>query len=177
MSSKSFITKYQDTVVEEPYLADLLSTLASGTRPFQTNLKDPRTAAGKILRKLPVKPHYSEQEIADFLRGNIIAHDQDDAQAVLQQLHTAATVISVDNYVQAPTTWGYDGININIQTPGGNKAEVQIHTPETLAVQKALHPLYEEWRNATEIPLEVFAEAQRLADEARNQVRLDNSVK
>lgn len=170
LSSPAFIEKFEKTASEMPFLQELLSSLA-GERPFTTNIKAVRTAAEKILRKLSTKPHYSEEEIGDFLRGNIIAQDDADAQALLGHLRDVAEIIALDDFSNNPTPWGYNGININILSPEGNKVEVQIHTPETIAVQNALHSLYEEWRNELEVPLYVFEESKRLADEARRQVR------
>lgn len=165
MNSVTFVTKYEAVTSEEPYLTSLLAQLAQH-RSFKVGCKAMQTAAEKILRKLPSKPHYSEDEMADLLRGRIVANDAKDAQMLLSQLQEKVEIIALDNYSINPNVWGYNGINLNILTPNGHKVEVQIHTPETRAVQKALHGLYEEWRNELEIPLEVFEKAKRMAKEA-----------
>lgn len=165
MSTETFVAKYEAVTSEKPYLTTLLAELAQH-RSYKIGCKAMKTAAEKILRKLPVKPHYSENEIADLLRGNIVAQNAEDAQGLLSQLQEQAEVIALDDYSKEPNAWGYNGININILTPNGHKVEVQIHTPETIAVQNALHGLYEEWRNELEIPLWVFEKAKSMAKEA-----------
>lgn len=167
-NSPTFQAKYKSTTEEKPFLDSLLSDL-SGDRQFKTATKDITTTAEKIVRKLPSKPEYSENVIGDMLRGNIIAKDAADAQSLLQSLGQKVKVENVENYVNQPTVWGYQGININIRTPNGNLAEVQIHTPESIAVQKALHPLYEKWRNESVIPKEVFDQSKAVADFARKE--------
>lgn len=164
--SPSFLAKYKSTTAEEPYLKEVLGA-AAGDRPFTTNLKDPNTAASKILRKLKTKPDYSEDSIGDFLRGNIVARDSSDAKNILTQLEQNVNIESIDDFISNPNQWGYQGINLNIRTPQGNLAEIQIHTPSSEAVQKALHPLYEKWRDADEVPLSVFEEARKIADDVR----------
>lgn len=166
LKSPSFQDKYTKTTAEKPFLDNLLSSI-SGDRKFSTQAKDINTAASKIVRKLEFKPNYSEDSIGDMLRGNIIANDSSDAQSLLHILEQNVKIESVENYVDKPTVWGYQGININIRTPNGNLAEVQIHTPESIAVQKALHPLYEKWRGEKVIPTEVYEQSKKVADETR----------
>lgn len=165
LNTETFVAKYEAVTSEKPYLTSLLAELAAG-RSYKVGCKAKKTAAEKILRKLPSKPHYSEDEIADLLRGNIVAQNAEDAQMLLSQLQEQAEVIALDDYSKEPNAWGYNGINLNILTPNGHKVEVQIHTPETIAVQHALHGLYEEWRNELEIPLWVFEQAKKMAKEA-----------
>ncbi|GCE32185.1 hypothetical protein KDA_76690 [Dictyobacter alpinus] len=170
LHTPSFEAKYEAVTSELPFLLDLISGLADG-REYKVGVKEKATAAQKILRKLPVKPDYTEENLGDLIRGNIIASDTEDAQYLLSQLQKVATLVALDNYAINPTAWGYNGINTNILSPNGHTVEVQIHTPETRAVQKALHPLYTEWRNEVEVPLWVFEEARRLADEARKNLK------
>lgn len=164
VSSKSFIDKYNSTTAEKPFLDDLLSSVA-GDRSHITNIKDKTIAAEKIVRKLKSKPAYSEENLGDLLRGNVIANDTTDANNMLQQLSQKVKVESVDDFINRPSQWGYQGMNVNVRTPNGNLAEVQIHTPQSVEIQKALHPLYEKYRNADSIPVEAYAESKRIADE------------
>lgn len=165
-NSPSFISKYKSTTAEQPYLQSVLSDVA-GDRPFTTNLKDPLTAAGKILRKLPGDAAYTENSIGDLLRGNVVAKDAADATSILSDLQQKVNIVSKDDYIANPNEWGYQGINLNIKTPDGNLAEIQIHTPSSKAVQDALHPLYEQYRSATTVPAEVFTKARKIADDTR----------
>ncbi len=176
LGSESFITKYKSTTAEKPFLDTLLSDLAQD-RQFTTNLKDPKTAASKIIRKLKKKPAYSEDSIGDFLRGNVVAKDSTDATSMLQQLTQKVKPESVEDYVNNPSPWGYQGINVNVKTPGGNLAEVQIHTPLSLKIQEALHPIYEKYRNEDIIPDAAYIESNRIAKEVSDKFNAENVAK
>lgn len=165
LSDKSFITKYNDTISEKDFLQAIIGEVSDG-REFKTGVKEINTAAGKIIRKLADKPNYTVNNLGDLIRGNIIADDAADAKVVLESLQAKLgdKVKEVEDYSANPNAWGYQGININIETPKGNTAEIQIQTPLSLKVQQALHPLYEKWRNEKEIPMSVFEESRRIAD-------------
>lgn len=175
LGSKSFIDKYQSTIKEKPFLDNLLSDLSQG-RSFTTKIKDINTAAEKVIRKIKVKPEYSENNIGDLLRGNIIANDSTDATNMLQQLQQKVKAESVDDYINNPSQWGYQGINVNIKTPNGNLAEVQIHTPLSMEIQKQLHPLYEKYRNADTIPVEAYEESKRIVKETTDKFNKDQAL-
>lgn len=40
----------------------------------------------------------------------------------------------------------YQGINVAVTSPDGQKFELQFHTPESLAVKDRIHPMYEQFR-------------------------------
>lgn len=170
LDSESFISKYQSTTAEKPFLDSVLSDVSQG-REYTTNLKDVNTAAEKIVRKLRTNPSYSEESIGDMLRGNIIAKDSADAITMLQELSQKVKVQSVDDYINNPSAWGYQGMNVNIRTPNGNLAEVQIHTPLSMEIQKKLHPLYEKYRNAETIPTSVYEESKKIAQEVTDKYK------
>lgn len=173
MSSESFMSKYKSTTEEKPFLDSLLSDLA-GDRKFTTNLKDPKTAAEKIVRKLKTKPDYSENNLGDLLRGNIVAKDSADANNMLQLLTQKVKPESVDDFINKPSQWGYQGINVNVKTPNGNLAEVQIHTPLSLKIQDALHSTYEKYRNMDKIPVEAYEESKRIAQDVTEKFNANN---
>lgn len=171
LRDEGFSMKYNSTIKEEPYLAKILQDAAGGNK-FTTNIKNINTAAEKIVRKIKFdkKFDYDENKIGDFLRGNIIAKDDKDAVATLQNLQQSTTVTDIENYFEKPTKWGYNGINVQIKTPQGNLAEVQIHTPMSLEIQNALHPIYEEWRNKIDkVPIEVVEQANKLSQDIKKK--------
>lgn len=175
LGDKGFLTKYNSTIGEEKSLRDTLTKVA-GDREILINKKDIKTAAEKIVRKLPTKPDYSEEKIGDFLRSTIVAKDSVDAKGLLAKLKENANVVDVEDHTKETNPWGYEGINAMIKTDKGNLNEVQIHTPESIAVQNASHSFYEKWRNAKEIPESAFAEAKAIADKARAEFRNNNQV-
>lgn len=171
MSSKAisenpgFISTYNNTTKEEPYLKKLLTDTAAEVKgTATTNIKTMDTAAGKILRKIKVDPSYDETKLGDILRGNIVVKSQDAALDVMNRLSNKTEVTVAEDYFSRPNQWGYQGINMNIKTPGGNLAEIQIHTPQTIEIQNALHPLYEKWRHADRVPQEAFMEANNIVN-------------
>lgn len=168
VSDPGFITKYNSTIQEEPYLKQTVKEIA-GDREMKVGVKNLSTTVEKIVRKLPSKPQYSEEFVGDMLRGNMVANDPQDALELLSKVQQKTQVVSVENYIDAPNPWGYQGINVNVRTPKGNLAEIQIHTPASREVQKALHPLYEQWRHAETVPVEVFEEARKIANAVKTK--------
>ena len=85
-------------------------------------------------------------DIGDVLAARVIA-DPGSVAEQLDKIKQGFDVVSVDNYFDSPTEWGYHGVNIQTRLPNGMLAEVQIHTPESVKVAGEQHKLYEKWRN------------------------------
>ena len=180
MEDADFNAIYNAAKKEEPYLTNIISELAEG-RNHKVGVKEKKTAAGKILRKLPKKPDYTEKDLGDLVRGNIVAKNNDDAMALTARLHEKAEVVSVEDYISNPNAFGYQGININIRTPNGVMGEVQIHTPESIKVQKAIHPIYTKYRDQIDktgiTPFKAYVESWEAAEKAKAKLPLISKQK
>ena len=58
-------------------------------------------------------------------------------------------VLGVDNKYLEPSPT-YKGIHIDVLTPEDNRAELQIHSKESMQLKSASHLKYEEWRKDTQ---------------------------
>lgn len=161
LADSDFISHYYDTTKQLPELQNILEEVAGG-RPIKSGAKKLEAAADKIARKVSGgKPQYTEKDIGDLIRGQITANSSDEALQILRKLEeTGAVEGGVENYLFTPNSWGYQGINANLRTKGGALAEVQIHTPESIAIQNAIHPIYEKFRQlGPKVPKEILLKA------------------
>lgn len=116
---------------------------ATGTS-VEGRVKSADSLLGKIERyNLQGK---NPSEIADTLAARVIT----DEGSIKQQIENVAKgfdVQEVTDFFKTPTAFGYRGINIKVKLPNGMPAEVQIHTPDSLAKATEIHKIYERWRN------------------------------
>jgi len=116
---------------------------ATGMKP-DVRVKKPDSLKGKIGRYTDKGKKISE--IADVLAGKIET-TLSGVGGQIKNIENYFDTKEVENYFEAPSDWGYRGVNITVQLPNGTLSEIQVHTKNSwLAVQK-MHKLYENWRD------------------------------
>lgn len=111
-------------------------------------------AAEKVVKE-GASPAEAAASISDALRFTIVYPDDTYArsaeQATARLLTHGFSVVEQKNYWQDPAVYrqvDYQGINMIWQWPSGLKAELQIHTQQSMHVKEVdTHPLYEQTRN------------------------------
>ena len=93
-------------------------------------------------------------DVSDILRYTQTFAPEDLAEGTNNSLSLyeakGYTVCDVRNTWEDDTN-PYNGINVKLLSPGGQKLEVQFHTPESFAVKNGpMHQLYEAWRQLPE---------------------------
>lgn len=172
----AFIDHYNATIGQEKSLHDVVQKVASG-REFTVVKKDIKTAAEKYAAKAQKRPDYPMQRINDLLRSRIIATGEPDKQVVLKELGKHTEIVRATEHNPTSNPWGFSGINVIVKNEHGHFNEVQINTAEEVFVDKKTHILYEKWRREMSIPDHVYEEAQKLAEEARQEYRQKNITK
>jgi ppGpp synthetase/RelA/SpoT-type nucleotidyltranferase len=177
LSDSGFISHYNNTTKQYPQLQKILKDVA-GDLPIKSGIKEMETAAGKVVRKLPEKPGYTEESLGDLIRGQIFAKTNAEAIALVEKVRSKAEIVGkVEDYISQPNPWGYQGVNLNIKTPGGALAEVQLHTPMSIAIQEAIHPIYEAYRSMKKVPQEALDASRILAGRAMKKVQENELLK
>ena len=113
---------------------------------------------------------YTAGDIQDFIRGSGTVDSPAAARALVAKLGDQK--VTVHDLFDTPNEWGYRGMNINVKLSDGTIGEIQIHTPETKAVQDAIHPIYDQYRHTPieEIPASVLDASNQAAKKATLQV-------
>ncbi|WP_296731826.1 hypothetical protein [Anaerovibrio sp.] len=137
-------------------IADKLGTTMEG---LEYSVKTASSVKSKIVRKIdkarqsgevPKQDYEYVSETGDLLRyTQVVKHDDmaDMVRATVKLLEEKGyTVDEVDNkYLNE--SGRYKAVHLNATSPSGQSFEMQVHSQETLAVGKATHAMYEEWRN------------------------------
>jgi hypothetical protein len=143
----------------EPAVTARMKALAAahGARleGLEFRLKEKKSLARKINADANAE-HITDAEaaanISDAVRYTMIqkeANYASTAGAVLDDFHNAGYGIRSKNFWQQGDP--YQGINVALTAPDGQKIELQFHTQESLDVKMARnHPLYEEYRTSTD---------------------------
>jgi hypothetical protein len=119
----------------------LARKLADRARQFDPKQLDP----GRAIEKAAAK----DKNVNDLIRYTLRANSAEEYAAVYNQ--TKAT-LQAQGYVPGRVfnAWeanlSYRGVNATFRSPHGQLLELQFHTPESLAMQRATHILYEEFR-------------------------------
>jgi ppGpp synthetase/RelA/SpoT-type nucleotidyltranferase len=128
---------------------DLLDTVAQQQRArSMSNIKNPFSTVQKIVEhRMQGEDQYTMGDVNDMLRGTIAIKDQSQIPSTVSQLKDEITqrgykVVNENDYFNNPQKNGYQGYHIDIQMPDGQIAEIQIHTPQSLANATTSHPLY-----------------------------------
>ena len=108
-----------------------------------TDLKPEDSIANKLARNGGRPP----QALGDVLRGSILVQDVTTARDLAERLVTSGQAVAADDLFATPSDWGYNAFHLEVRTPEGLIAEVQIHTPETWDARMKLggHDLYDKW--------------------------------
>ena len=111
-----------------------------GFNKASVDIKSLESFAEKVTRKTKTLGQYNPSEINDLVRATIVVDSEKEALATLRSL--GDKVKNVTNYFNQPTN-GYRGLNVDIVLPDGSLAEIQIHTPQSLAKAEELHVYYD----------------------------------
>lgn len=84
------------------------------------------------------------------------------SQKVLDDLRAQGNTLKVKNFWNRPDN-PYQGINVQVTGPGGERFELQFHTPASLDAKGAMHGVYEKKRV---LPAQAAAEAAALDAQA-----------
>jgi len=101
---------------------------------------------GRTIQKLWSDYKGDETGLKDLLRGSIVIHSSAEVPKAIEAIKAAFgkdAVVKLKDRFAKPTEEGYRDVLINVQMPDGHIAEVQIHTPETIASKDIGHHLYE----------------------------------
>ncbi|WP_373460747.1 glycohydrolase toxin TNT-related protein [Agromyces ramosus] len=163
----------------EPATTQLMQELAASVdgelAGLEFRLKAPDSLARKIASDAAVDgltPAEAASAVSDALRYTIRTDAAGYTGAVrdtLSALRTQGWGVRVKNYWLVDSN-PYQGVNVALTSPTGQRVELQFHTPESLALKEGrLHTLYEQYRVSTDAEVrarlnaEMFAAAADLA--------------
>lgn len=137
-------------------IADELGTSMEG---LEYSVKTASSIMSKIERKtdtairqgrMPKSDVEYVQETGDLIRyTQIVPHDQMAAMTgkTISLLQTKGYVLEKVDNKYLNTNGRYKAIHLDITSAQGVHFEMQIHSQETLAANRATHAMYEEWRS------------------------------
>lgn len=165
-----------DEVVRTDALKTVVAEAGGVLVGLDNRVKELPSLKRKLLDLLAIVPELSIAEAAalvyDVLRFTVVADPQNYVavrDAVLAELELqGVTVVDARNRWAGP---GYRGINVRLEAGVDQRFEVQFHTPESYAANKATRGQYEELRLSGTAP-ERAAELQAAIDEAFSRVEI-----
>lgn len=111
--------------------------------------KSVKSMIGKVIRKSNNNPDYAITSMKDHARGTIIAKTPQQISDIVKQL--TARGFKLESTLDQPLNiYGYRGITASIPLGEGLNGEIQIHTPESLAIKNSTDPFYRETRSYNE---------------------------
>lgn len=144
---------------EKPFIDNIKK--ATGYVP-EVRIKSPESLGGKIerLTKIYGKSH---TEISDVLAGRLVVPTTE-IDAAIADIRDNFEVTQLSDLRKKPSKYGYYGVNMQVKLPNGQKAEIQVHSPYSLAHSNETHTLYEKYRNTPESRLMDTERAERDKD-------------
>lgn len=143
---RKYLNPSDESVIKElyqkaPELATELSHALKniGVDKIALDVKSVDSAIEKIARKASKRP-YSAKDLNDVVRGTVNVSDEAAAHALFDKLASTKLIATHNDYFTNPKG-GYRGMNIDLNLPSG-KAELQVHTKESLSNAIALHDDY-----------------------------------
>lgn len=151
---------YNKLVVDEPAVSKKMKDMAKDTNQtlngYKFRLKTEQSYSRKIKSDMLEKNISEKQAIEDMndvIRYTMISSPDD----LVKNYNKAKKAFENDSYklLRVKNSWpkqemAYKGVNCVFQSPGGQKFEVQFHTPESFSLkQNELHEMYEEQRLPT----------------------------
>ncbi|GAA1588831.1 hypothetical protein [Kribbella karoonensis] len=163
--------------VEADLTDDLVSSIHDGITAYQLEhrLKSPQSLARKI-RKL-TGTQFSKQPLDDVVRYTIVTPDPDDLVPSALEAHDSlrqrgwSVNGAVNSYAEGSR---YKGLHLHLQKHG-QRAELQLHSHESIEVKNRTTPLYVVERDATQ-PREKRAEAREAAIALSAQLRQPRGI-
>ncbi len=128
---------------EKPILDTILRNLAAKIgADFSSRVKNPQTTVQKIAQKRLQGRDYGIQNINDAYGGRIIVNKSPDVQKAKSGLENLAKAGAIEILKQQRVNNDtYSAYHVDIQTPGGTRAEIQVMTQKQELESLANHPL------------------------------------
>ena len=143
-AAKSF---YDAAAAREPAITATVKRIADDLQLDMPGLEYRLKSLDRFMEKANIEGGFSH--IKDVVRYTYSA-DGDrlvgDAEEALASFKASGYRVSRINNYWLQTRNPYRGINTNLTDPTGQVFELQLHTPESLAVKEEMHKLYEEFR-------------------------------
>ena len=143
-----------------PVMLQIAAELNAQMVGLQYSVKTASSVEDKIQRRLKESggTKSDEQivaEMGDIVRYTLLA-EHNDLVATTQRTSASLQalgykVIKLDNRYLTPNA-SYKGIHLDVVSPEGQVFELQIHSPESMAIKNAAHILYEEARSVNTAP-------------------------
>lgn len=105
-------------------------------------VKGMKRAAEKLVLD-SVEGDLNPADIKDFLRATVVVSRLEDIDRAIAALQSRFNVLRVKNRFETPLATGYRDVLMNVATPDGAVAEVQISVPAMLTAKDTGHKLYE----------------------------------
>lgn len=147
-------------IADEDYVAEIVPLSKKNFASFKNDLED-LFPGGKVNAQLKTEDSLRQKivrykrdgrdirDISDVMRAETIVPETDIMQALDSFQEEAPKrgiqLLSVRNYFEKPDN-GYRGVNIKLQMPNGQFAELQLHTPLSREIRETIHPRYERYR-------------------------------
>lgn len=150
------MTYYDRAVAAEPDITEHVKKVAESagmdTIGIENRIKSKSRYLEKIRRKY--NPDKNEYEVKDILRYTYSSNPMELSQKTLKAIDTHGKMGY--NTVEIKNSWldsldPYNGINTTIQSPSGQKFELQYHTPDSFKIKdNEMHKLYEKQQKLTD---------------------------
>ena len=143
-------------IKNEPATTSLMRSLASRFAGKLVKLDKRLKSLSSLLRKMRSVAHEFDGDagrcalnMSDTLRYTMVSSVRN---YVTSTKDSIAAMESAGYGTRVKNFWergdAYQGINVAAMTPSGHPFELQFHTPESLKVKNANHPLYEKFRES-----------------------------
>ena len=110
-------------------------------------VKGMKRASEKLAgEEYPEKGVMDPSAIQDLLRATVVVPEETDIGAVIREIGEVFPITREKNRFKNPLSTGYRDILLNVMTPVGIKAEIQINIPPMIAAKDTGHILYEMFR-------------------------------
>ncbi len=146
------MTYYNKAVLNEPEITEHIKKVAKTVGMDIAGLEYRIKGKDSYLRKIRsnYRPGGNEYEVKDILRYTYTAKSNEYTAKTLESIAThndlGYNTIEIKNYWLKKDN-PYNGINTVVNSPKGQKFELQYHTPESFDIKNGeMHRLYEEWR-------------------------------
>ncbi len=124
---------------------------AFGHEPRLASVKGFDRAAVKLMRETAIPGRTPDpSRIRDLLRATIVVNSPDDISSAVESVRSRFQVVGVKDRYSKPMDTGYRDVLINVRTPEGVDAEIQVNVPGMLAAKDSGHKLYEMSRDLPE---------------------------
>ncbi len=143
---------YNKAITNEPEITDHIKEVAESVGMDTVGIEYRIKGKDSYLRKIKSKynPTGNEYEVKDIIRYTYTSSPVELSEKALNAIEVHKSMgyntLEVKNYWMVDTD-PYKGINTTIQSPSGQKFELQYHTSESFDLKNGkLHDLYEEQR-------------------------------